>query len=574
MTNIKKLNWKILYNFDIFGKETGLYYKGKEKMPTYFGSIISILFFIIYSLYIIYKFKKMIKKEDIVFHEQIEYFEYPPSIKLTRDIFYGGFALENPFTYDPFIDETIYYPKAFFKKAKRNGDKWSFEVKEIELERCNVQKFGKAFQDKLIHNSLYNLYCFKEVNETLEGHFSYDTYSFFYIQFFPCVNSSNNNNHCKSIEEIDFYLNGTFICFEMEDIELTPNNYSYPVRGRNQDIYFTVGKKLFQEVHIFYQYTIIETDLDILGIDEFRRYKTQKFLKYHSQVEMTNLIENDIHYSHEPFCSITIKLFDEVRIQKRTYTKLINVLGDIGGLMEISLAFLKMFSSFSITMLYELSIINHLFEFDIKKKKFVIHNKYKEKYIKEDKIFNYNEQQNNIIINNNSNKRTLSTRKINNSSKKKMMNNNYSNENLIYKGTIQRENRALTNRIFNMNNINNIQNKRNNKSIILKSSNVLNNDDNVNENIKNNVTENENNKNIKKIKINKIFIYFCFFFVKRRNNMQDALLKEGMKLFINEMDIINIFRNLASADEKKNDNLIIEMDDSCKEVINNLEKIS
>ena len=82
--------------------------------------------------------------------------------------------------------------------------------------------------------------------------------------------------------------------------------------------------------------------------------------------------------------------------------------------------------------------------------------------------------------------------------------------------------------------------------------------------------KNENSKIIKKININKIFIYFCFFFVKRRNNIQDALLKEGMKLFVNEMDIINIFRNLASADEKKNDNLIIEMDDSCKEVINKI----
>ena len=55
---------------------------------------------------------------------------------------------------------------------------------------------------------------------------------------------------------------------EFEDIELNPHNYSYPVSSRNQDIYFTVGKKLFKEVHIFYQIINIETDLEILGIDE------------------------------------------------------------------------------------------------------------------------------------------------------------------------------------------------------------------------------------------------------------------------------------------------------------------
>ena len=40
---------------------------------------------------------------------------------------------------------------------------------------------------------------------------------------------------------------------EFEDVELTPQNYSNPVRPRNQDIYFTVSKKLFQEVHIFFK---------------------------------------------------------------------------------------------------------------------------------------------------------------------------------------------------------------------------------------------------------------------------------------------------------------------------------
>ena len=33
--------------------------------------------------------------------------EKPPSIRLSKDNFYGGFALEHPITYDPFIDESI-----------------------------------------------------------------------------------------------------------------------------------------------------------------------------------------------------------------------------------------------------------------------------------------------------------------------------------------------------------------------------------------------------------------------------------------------------------------------------------
>ena len=579
MTYRKTQKWKFIKDFDIFGKEVGLYYKGKEKISTYFGCIATILFFIFFFLCAIYKLEKMIKKANISFHEQIEYFEYPPSIQLTRDIFYGGFALENPITYDPFIDETIYYPKVYFKKAIRNGSNWDFDIKEIELERCSIEKFGEAFKDKIIHNSLNNLYCFKEMNETLEGHFSYDNYSYFYIQFFPCINSTENNNHCKPIEEIDFYLDNTFACFEMEDIELTPSNYSYPVRGRNQDIYFPVGKKLFQEIHIFYQYTIIETDLDILGIDELRRYKTQHFLKFHSQVEMTNLIENNIYDSGEDFCAVTIKLFDEVRRQKRTYTKLINVLGDLGGLLEVSLTLFKFFLSFPSTILYELSIVNNLFEFDIDKKIILIQNKYREQYKKENKIAN-SEQELNVTKKDNfvqnSNQRKISIlHSIFLSSKdkdydyriNKMMNNNISYDNLIYTG---KEKKILTN---TKDNRNNIQKKQ--KGIIIKNNNFLSEDNIINKDLRKRETVNENsiNKNskniiIKNIKFNKIWIYFCCNFIKRRNNKENALFKEGMQLFIDKMDIINIFRNLTITDETKNESQIIEINDSCKDIIN------
>ena len=57
------------------------------------------------------------------------------------------------------------------------------------------------------------------------GHYSYDNYSLFFISLFPCVNNSDNNNHCKPKEVIDYYLKGTFVSIQMQDIELTPQIY-------------------------------------------------------------------------------------------------------------------------------------------------------------------------------------------------------------------------------------------------------------------------------------------------------------------------------------------------------------
>ena len=85
----------------------------------------------------------------------------------------------------------------------------------------------------------------------LEGHFTYELYSFFYIQFFPCVNSTENKK-CKPLEIIDYYLKNTFVSFQWQDIKLTPKNYSYPIIARDADFYTTVGKKMFKEIHAYF----------------------------------------------------------------------------------------------------------------------------------------------------------------------------------------------------------------------------------------------------------------------------------------------------------------------------------
>ena len=357
--------------FDKFGKDVNLYFENEEKIYSWTGFIFTLIYISIYILYIFYKLVRMLRKIDVVFYDSFSYIKDHPKIKLSKDNFYGGFALEDPNTYDPIVDDSIYEAKAVFRTGKRNGAKWIWEPdKPLDLEICKKEKFGEFFQDKFNKNSLDNLYCFTEMNESLFGHFSCDEYSFFYIQLFPCINSTENNNKCKPKEIIDYYLNGTFLCMEFEDVELNPQNYKIPVTSRNQDIYFKVGKKLFQEVHIYYQILEVETDEDKWGIEleEFKKIKKNEYLKYHSFYQMPNIIENDIYQTGESFCNITIKLHDQVRIQRRTYMKYSEIIEDVGGFMEMLLAVLNIISSFPISKLYKLLIFNKLFSFDFENK--------------------------------------------------------------------------------------------------------------------------------------------------------------------------------------------------------------
>ena len=593
----RKFGCKFLKDLDIFGKNVELFYKGKDKQNTYFGSILTITYGIIYLAFLLYKIIRMFKKKDIIFYDTFSYLDEPPIINITNENFYGGFALEDPNSYDPFIDETIYIPKAYFKIGKRNGEEWDWKIKDVELERCNINKFGSFYKDKFKNKTLDTLYCFKEVNDQFIGHFSYDYYSFFFIEFYPCVNTTENKNTCKPIEIIDYYLRSTFVSLQLQDIELTPLNYVSPARPRDQDIYTTVGKKLFQEIHIYFQIVNIETDLDILGFTDFQQVRLQKYLKYDSSIQMTNLIESNIYETGESFCDITIKLTDKVLTERRKYTKIVEVLRDVGGFTEVMLSIFYVISSFSSKILYELSLVNNLFEFDINKKLILI-KKFQNNYIEN------NEKNNNIIFEpvkiytpkNSNNKINYKTALINDDISTHSKN-RLNIDNLITKNKLSNEimlppkakkpkkNKKSKNSQNNnenndikeitINNMN-IKKEKKHKRSKRKKENGLENNENINDNnndIKKEekIDKDEENRGIiNKIKINKICIYLCFLCVRKRKNTENILLNEGKKLIIEKLDIRNIFKKLYRDDENLNDEKGINMSETCK---NSLQEI-
>ena len=578
---------KYLKEIDMFGKDPELYYKGRSKKTSWPGRIFSVLFVVSYIAFFIYKVIRMMKKTDVTFYDTFTYVPEPSKVKVTKENFYGGFALEDPESYDVFIDEGIYIPKAFFKRAERKGESFHWDVVDLELERCRIENFGSIYQEKFVTKQLNNLYCFKNMDFYLEGHFSYDLYSFFYIQFFPCVNTSTKHD-CKPLEVIDHYLKNTFISFQWQDIELTPKNYSFPIRPRDVDIYTTVGKKIFKEIHTYFQVVNIETDLDFIGFDEFENIKTDVYLKYDEMIIMSNLIESDIYQTGESFCDFTIKLSENVRSQRRTYTKLITILGDVGGLMEVVFTLFRMVSSFAIDILYDISLINNIFAFDIDKKKIIIKDKNKEKknyFPKNDenpKIYNpklYSpikslrklSSQNTIFMNEEMSVGTKN--RINEETKNTKLNSN--NENLlvikfqrkrpIYKA---KSNYGDNLRSFDSNTIKN----KNFSFLKKKHMNKLYGQDYIKEydfNSFNNQDESEqsNRKIITKIKMTRACIYLCFCFTRKRKIIQNVLLDEGMNIISEKLDIFNIFDKIYRDElihEKYMKHEIIEMSDECK----------
>jgi hypothetical protein len=550
------LSFKFLKNIDIFDKSFELYYKGKSKKSTYIGSIFTICYGVIYFSFFLYKILRMINKRDITFYDTTAHLEEIPEIDATNENFYGGFALEHPETYDNFIDETIYYPKAYYKIGRLEGDDWIWTIKEIELEKCQLEKFGSTYKDKFKNKKLNNLYCFKNVNDKLLGHFSYDYYSFYFIQLFPCRNTTENSK-CQTREKMDYYLKSTFVSFQLQDIEITPLNFSHPVIGRDLDVYATVGKKLFQELHVLYQIVDIETDLDLLGFSDFQNVRTEKYLKYNSLIQMTNILENDLYETGESFCNITIKLTEKVLTERRRYTKLIEVMRDVGGFMEVILSVFKIVSLFSTNILYEKSLVNCLFEFDIDRKNIIIHNKYQNKLTKkinlDKKISKRNEYELDYNILNND---VIAT------SKNNLNNNKLKN---YYENNLELD--KINKRRSNLRPMRNNINRRNFIRRTINNINIIKNIDIYNYK---NKGEELDGTIINKIKINKCCIYFCFLCVRKRKNMENILLDEGMRIIIEKLDIINIFKSLYRDDMGLKEEKVIIMSNNCIKRLNEI----
>ena len=563
----------------MFGKEPELYYKGSNKKTTLIGRIFSISFITIYFVFFVYKLIRMLKKKDVTFYDTFTYAEEPPSVKITKENFYGGFALEDPNTYDVFIDEGVYIPKAYFKKAERKGDIFDWQIIELELERCKLENFGSLYQEKFKAKTLNNSYCFKDMDFVLEGHFSYDLYSFFYIQFFPCVNTTEKQN-CKPLEIIDYYLKNTFVSFQFQDIELTPNNYKNPFRPRDVDIYTTVGKNMFKEIHAFFQIVDIQTDMDWLGFDEFENIKSEKFLKYDETIIMSNIIDDDIYINGDSFCDFTIKLSENVRTERRTYTKLIAILGDIGGLMEVVYTLLKIISSFAGDILYEIALVNNLFSFDLNNKVIILKDK---KNVKKIEFMKEKEEDSKTYSSINSlQKMTIQNTFINDDMN--IPSRNRFKEDTTYRNKYDKENNENVEvmkfpkkKAFLRRKSNITSNESKNK-MILTSNNINiykspNNFDqkeiqfypNLNNRNVQKANREQNRNIINKIKYNKSCIYFFFCFVRKRKTMENILLDEGMNIIVEKIDIFNIFEKMYKYDEIKVINKkIIEMSDESK----------
>ena len=287
--------------------------------------------------------------------------------------------------------------------------------------------------------------------------------------------------------------------------------------------------------------------------------KTEQYLTYHSALIMSSAAN-----PYYPVIMYNLMMTEKILTNQRTYTQLVDVLGDVGGLMEVIESIFGVISVLVADILYDKTMINNLFSFDL-----------------EDNVIKFKTKSKNIIdisISEDFDKKTLDISKKQILEKKETINPKVKQINIINKSNCQ--NISNSNIISSQRSVNfkksSIKTQKYFKypqSKTLKNNNGLNQNNNVDIKIyeidKDSEKKIERKNIIKKLDTNIFCTYFCFCFSRKRENFANTLMDEAMKIITDKLDIYNIFRNMYYVDDiKKKNNYIyedIEISDECKQ---------
>lgn len=576
MSNYKAFS--IFKEIDLFGKEPDIYYKGKQRKTSWMGRICTWTYVSIYIFFFVYKLIRMFKRVDVSFSETNSSTGGLPKIHMTKEIFTYALALADREN-NPFIDETIYRPIGIVNIKRNINGEVKDDIQQIEFGVCNIDDFGKDHQQFAKKLNLSNYYCFKNLDIDFEGYSSAENSTTIIIQILKCKGQTLRGEPCKKDDEIISKLDQHSLLIISEDYDITPYDFNHPVKPKLDINTCPISLDQYQSFVGYYQLANIETDHNLFGFEALADIRSEKYLIYHSALIMaTKMLPDQISV-----IQYYIMMTEKILTNQRTYTQLIDVLGDVGGLMEVMESVFGVICIFVADILYDKTMVNNLFAFDLED--------YLVKIKTKSKIKNQFKTSKSLNINpNNDDNFDKGTIDI---SKKAL--NNIHNDDSLYtkKDSIQPKihiKKKTNNENFSNNNINISSSERRSylkrNTVKIQKSVFLNNAKTYKENNKefdsnlNNIKIYEHDKEIidtpihkkkliKKLDTNVFCTYFCFCCSRKRENFANALLDEAMGIITEKLDIYNIFRNMYYIDDVKMKSNYeyedFEISDECKE---------
>lgn len=376
--------------FDIFKIPIFFYYEGHTRASTKLGIFFS---FMIFS-FLIFQF---IHCEFFAKHLPLVITQSMKNSDSSKISFNKNSPLLMTVT-DPITSLTIIDPTIFTINAQYSKQKNTIIT---EIHACNTDEINYN-ESSLSSLKMTNVFCFIDPQFSLETSKDENSFDFLQISLDPCQNSSENNNSCKSQEEINNFLGGKVFTFGYGSVELDATEYLNPLKAIPDPPMIYIDNLLSKTNVILLKKIEVLTDDHWL----FPEYdiNVKKGVKIKNK-KFDYQIRNNFS---KPLLKWTLIASKEKTICIRKYQKLPEALASLSSMAHLEIILCGFIVHLYSYVSFLRSLLNNLYDFEEKKrnkkqkeneKKEISENEYnKKKDMKTKKIIIYKSNYDNICV--------------------------------------------------------------------------------------------------------------------------------------------------------------------------------
>ncbi|CAD8188107.1 unnamed protein product [Paramecium pentaurelia] len=329
---------KLLLSIDMFGSQINLQVKKENEYHTIFGVLMSIgILTLIYYSFLSLVIDMIDRKSPNVI-QNIQYQANPEEFKLVQDQFIFYLVLSDTYG-TPIIQKSqqqVY--TAQMQACSRITDinnNINNKCTNYTLKSCATTQINSQIQQKLNISKalLESSLCFDpkewdQISLSLQGTPQTPIFKSLQFKIEKCNNETSGQN-CASQEYIDKKLSSGYLGFFISDSVLNQQKAHNP---------FSLVSKLISTTISSLQYKALT-----LWMRKSKLYNKENFFYYFENNEEYNALqferqsEQVFNIQRNQLIDITLYLDDREAVYYRTYNNILDILGQMGGLLELML---------------------------------------------------------------------------------------------------------------------------------------------------------------------------------------------------------------------------------------------
>lgn len=317
-----------LKKFDLFGIRPSVYFEGKIRSGTTFGSCLTFFLLVFTAVCFGYFGQDLYYRQNPTIVNHAEYYAFPEKISLDPEITPIIVELNSPIGDVYYTDPSLIRLTIGQLTIARVQNQTNVTFDEYPMEICSKDHFNNVENENrgyFQHKNLASYFCIPKTlrNLTMQGAFDQDMFQTIKITVYRCDNVTSNNT-CLSNEEISNKMARGFVGVYFLDYIYDVGNYLHPKKPQPKEIFTNFVLNSQKEVDVFLKNNYLQTEDGIV----FPAKNIDRMVNYDSQAEF------DFRTENRDFFMIYFRIKQENSYFVRSYRRVQDLLAQIGGFIN------------------------------------------------------------------------------------------------------------------------------------------------------------------------------------------------------------------------------------------------